>query len=54
MMQDEPNFSLGIEEEYLLVDPQTCELVDVSQDFMQRCNAELKDQVRPQSLNYQI
>ena len=28
MKRSEPEFSLGIEEEYLLVDPETSELVD--------------------------
>ena len=54
MMRDEPDFSLGIEEEYLLVDPETAELVDAPKDFMERCDAELKDQVSPEYLNCQI
>jgi carboxylate-amine ligase len=54
MKRSEPEFSLGIEEEYLLVDPETSELVDAPKDFMERCNAELKDQVSPEYLNCQI
>ncbi len=54
MTRDEPEFSLGIEEEYLLVDPETSALVDAPRDFMERCNAELQDQVSPEYLNCQI
>lgn len=54
MTRDEPEFSLGIEEEYLLVDPATSRLVDVPKAFMERCDAELHDQVSPEYLNCQI
>jgi carboxylate-amine ligase len=54
MNRHEPEFSLGIEEEYLLVDPETSELVDAPKELMARCDAELKDQVSPEYLNCQI
>lgn len=54
MNQDAPEFSLGIEEEYLLVDPQSFALVDAPKDFMDRCTAELHDKVSPEFLNCQV
>jgi len=54
MSQNEPAFSIGIEEEYLLVDQSTCELTGAPQQLMDRCAAELGDQVSPEYLNCQI
>ncbi len=54
MSQPEPEFSLGIEEEYLLVDPDSCALVDAPTEFMDRCTAELHDKVSPEFLNCQV
>jgi len=54
MSQNEPAFSIGIEEEYLLVDQSTCALTGAPQELMDRCAAELGDQVSPEYLNCQI
>jgi len=52
----EPSFTLGIEEEYLLVDLETRDLVsDPPPDFMEKCEASLpKGQVSPEFLKSQI
>jgi carboxylate-amine ligase len=54
MSLDEPAFSIGIEEEYLLVDQTTCVLTGAPPELMDRCTAELGDQVSPEYLNCQI
>ncbi len=54
MSLDEPAFSIGIEEEYLLVDQTTCVLTGAPPELMDRCAAELGDQVSPEYLNCQI
>ncbi|MTH61861.1 carboxylate-amine ligase [Paracoccus litorisediminis] len=53
-MNPEPAFSLGIEEEYLLVDPETGALGDAPEALMTACKAELGDQVSPEFLRCQI
>ncbi|MDS9468866.1 carboxylate-amine ligase [Paracoccus sp. MBLB3053] len=53
-MTTEPAFSLGIEEEYLLVDPETGALADAPDALMQACKDELGDQVSPEFLRCQI
>ncbi|MBV7392919.1 carboxylate-amine ligase [Mameliella sediminis] len=50
----EPPFSIGIEEEYLLVDRETCALVEAPDGLMKACAAELQDQVSPEFLQCQI
>ena len=50
----EPDFTLGIEEEYLLVDAGTGDLAEAPQALMAACTAELKDQVSPEFLRCQI
>ena len=50
----EPPFSIGIEEEYLLVDKQTCALVEAPEGLMAECAAELEGQVSPEFLQCQI
>lgn len=50
----EPSFSIGIEEEYLLVDLETLDLVEASEDLMADCRAELAGQVSPEFLQCQI
>lgn len=52
----EPSFTLGIEEEYLLVDKETRDLAtDPPPDFMEKCEALLpKGQVSPEFLQSQI
>jgi len=50
----EPSFSVGIEEEYLLVDRDTLDLVAAPQALMDQCRAELADQVSPEFLQCQV
>ncbi|MBY6119303.1 carboxylate-amine ligase [Mameliella alba] len=50
----EPPFSIGIEEEYLLVDRETCALVEAPDGLMEACAAELEGQVSPEFLQCQI
>jgi glutamate---cysteine ligase / carboxylate-amine ligase len=52
---DEPTFSLGIEEEYLLVDLATRDLVsDPPAELLQRCIAETDGRVSPEFLRSQL
>lgn len=54
-MQLKPSFSIGIEEEYMLVDLTTRELIqEVPDGFFADCKAELGDQVTPEFLQCQI
>lgn len=48
------DYTLGIEEEYLLVDAETCALVDVPDALMRDCAQALGDQVSPEFLACQI
>ncbi|MCC1493364.1 carboxylate-amine ligase [Cognatishimia sp. F0-27] len=50
----EPPFSIGIEEEYLLVDKDSGALVDAPEDLMTECADMLKGQVSPEFLACQI
>ena len=51
----EPAFSLGIEEEYLLVDLATRDLVaDPPAELLQRCIAETDGRVSPEFLRSQL
>jgi len=50
----EPAFSLGIEEEYLLVDRDSYQLVSAPEALMEACKAELDAQVSPEFLACQI
>ncbi|MFX0540561.1 carboxylate-amine ligase [Roseovarius sp. S4756] len=54
MALDEPDFTIGIEEEYLLVDRETMALTDAPEALMKACRSELQDQVSPEFLNCQI
>ncbi len=54
MKEISPDYTLGIEEEYLLVDAETCALVDVPDALMQDCVRELGDKVSPEFLACQI
>ncbi len=55
MSQDEPPFTVGIEEEYLLVDPKTRDLaVEVPDALMTECQRRLEKQVSPEFLQSQI
>ncbi|MFG6081165.1 carboxylate-amine ligase [Paracoccus litorisediminis] len=53
-MTEEPAFTLGIEEEYLLVDAESGQLTDAPDALMAACKAELHDQVSPEFLRCQI
>lgn len=54
MAQTPPAFTLGIEEEYLLVDRDSLELAEAPPGLMEACAAELEDQVSPEFLQCQI
>jgi carboxylate-amine ligase len=55
MSQNEPAFTIGIEEEYLLVDRNTRDLVhSAPRALMEECEAELHEQVSPEYLQCQI
>ena len=49
-----PSFSIGIEEEYLLVDRKSRDLTAVPDDVMRACENALQDQVSPEFLKCQI
>ena len=48
MTKIHPDFTIGIEEEYLLVDPDTGRLAEASPGFMEACQDALGDQVSPE------
>ncbi len=50
----EPDFTIGIEEEYLLVDPATCALAAAPKALMDDCVAALEGQVSPEFLQCQV
>ncbi|MCK0148419.1 carboxylate-amine ligase [Marivita sp. S6314] len=50
----EPDFTIGIEEEYLLVDLDSYALAEAPEDLMTACAAELEKQVSPEFLQCQI
>ncbi|MFV2052575.1 carboxylate-amine ligase [Aliiroseovarius sp. YM-037] len=49
-----PEFTIGVEEEYLLVDKDSCALANAPEALMNRCKSELEGQVSPEFLNCQI
>ena len=49
-----PEFTIGIEEEYLLVDRDNLALVEVPDDMMADCKQALADQVSPEYMQCQI
>ncbi|MDO5704533.1 MAG: carboxylate-amine ligase [Paracoccus sp. (in: a-proteobacteria)] len=53
-MAESPDFTLGIEEEYLLVDPQTGDLAPMPESLLDQCRADLGDRVSPEYLRCQI
>ncbi|MDO5613561.1 MAG: carboxylate-amine ligase [Paracoccus sp. (in: a-proteobacteria)] len=53
-MPDSPDFTLGIEEEYLLVDQQTGDLSPMPESLLEECRADLGDRVSPEYLRCQI
>lgn len=50
----DPAFSIGVEEEYLLVNKETLELAEAPESLMEECGAELEGQVSPEFLQCQI
>jgi len=54
MHDDAPSFTLGIEEEYLVVDAETLDLVPTPEGVMQQCIDQLGDKVSPEFLQCQI
>ncbi len=54
MSKLEPDFTIGIEEEYLLVDTETLALARAPEALMEACKAELDEQVSPEFLQCQI
>ena len=49
-----PDFTIGIEEEYLLVDKDSFDLAPAPEALMEECKSELQDQVSPEFLDCQI
>ena len=49
-----PSFTMGIEEEYLLVDQDTLKLAEAPKAFMDACKEALGDQVSPEFLRCQV
>lgn len=54
MFQTEPSFTIGIEEEYLLVDPETLDLVAAPAGLMEACQSELGEKASPEFLQCQL
>lgn len=54
MAREAPTFSIGIEEEYLLVDRDSFALQEAPEEMMEACRAELEGQVSPEYLQCQI
>ena len=54
MPYQEPPFTIGVEEEYLLVDARSFELARAPQALMDSCMAEMDGQVSPEFLQCQI
>lgn len=50
----QPEFSLGIEEEYLLVDEKTFDVAPAPDAFMKECQQELRTKVSPEFLQCQV
>ncbi len=51
---DTPDFTIGIEEEYLLVDAETMQLTEAPEALIEAAQAELGDQATPEFLRCQI
>ncbi|SHI86789.1 carboxylate-amine ligase [Shimia gijangensis] len=54
MSLKEPSFTIGVEEEYLLVDKDSLDLAPAPDGLMDACKAELEGQVSPEFLSCQI
>lgn len=53
-MPAEPSFTIGIEEEYLLVDRETLDLAQAPEGLIADCAAEFEGQVSPEFLQCQV
>lgn len=53
-MAADPEFTIGIEEEYLLVDKDSLALSEAPEALMEACRSDLEDQVSPEFLQCQI
>ena len=54
-MTHEPSFSIGIEEEYMLIDPETRDLIgEAPSSLLPECERRLKTQVAPEFLQCQV
>ncbi len=53
-MAADPDFTIGIEEEYLLVDQDSLSLAEAPPELMEACQNDLQDQVSPEFLSCQI
>ena len=49
-----PEFTIGIEEEYQVIDPETRELTSYVQEFLDQGQIVLKDQIKPEFMQSQI
>ncbi len=54
MARSAPDFTIGVEEEYLLVDKDSLALSPAPEGLMEACQSELQSQVSPEYLNCQI
>lgn len=54
MSDSAPAFTLGIEEEYLLVDAETLDLAQAPEAMMEACRTDLEGQVSPEYLQCQV
>jgi len=54
MPQQDPDFTIGLEEEYLLVDLESCDLAIAPDQMMADCERALESQVSPEFLQCQI
>ncbi|MCI2398819.1 carboxylate-amine ligase [Aliiroseovarius subalbicans] len=54
MARKEPPFTIGVEEEYLLVDRESLALTEAPEGLMEDCKTELEGQVSPEFLQCQI
>ena len=49
-----PNLTLGIEEEYQIIDPETRALAQMSERLIEQGQSELKDQIKPEFMQSQV
>jgi carboxylate-amine ligase len=50
----EPRYTVGIEEEYQIIDPESRELTSYVQEFLQQGQMVLKDQIKPELMQSQV